>query len=101
MTDVGRRTVVANEERLDGEEDTDNPMAYFYDEDDVFIIENAGSIGASFEMFEEALAPHRPGPTVARWTTVSWENYTFYRDPDRYGARPGRVDRTIWEITLS
>ena len=32
--------------------DTDEPKAYFYDEDDVFIIEN---IGATFEMFEEAL----------------------------------------------
>ena len=80
-----------------GSDDTDNPMAYFYDEDDVFIIEN---IGASFEMFEEALAltTRADGCEV---DTVSWENYTFYRDPARYGARPGRVDRTIWEITLS
>ena len=95
--DVGRRTIVANEQRLDGTDDTDNPMAYFYDEDDVFIIEN---IGASFEMFEEALAltTRADGCEV---DTVSWENYTFYRDPARYGARPGRVDRTIWEITLS
>ena len=97
VTDVGRRTVVANEERLDGADDTDNPMAYFYDEDDVFIIEN---IGASFEMFEEALGltTRADGCEV---DTVSWENYTFYRDPNRFGARPGRVDRTIWEITLS
>ena len=96
VADVGRRTIVANE-HLTGATDTDEPKAYFYDEDDVFIIEN---IGASFEMFEEAL-----GLTVkndgCRAETVSWENYTFYRDPGRYGARPGRVDRTIWEITLS
>ena len=97
VTDVGRRTIVANEERLDGADDTDNPMAYFYDEDDVFIIEN---IGASFEMFEEALAltVRNDGCEVE---TVSWENYTYYRDPNRFGARPGRVDRTIWEIELS
>ena len=97
VTDVGRRTVVANEERLDEATDMDNPMAYFYDEDDVFIIEN---IGASFEMFEEALAltVRNDGCEVE---TVLWENYTYYRDPDRFGARPGRVDRTIWEITLS
>ena len=55
VADVGRRTIVANEQRLDAvaENETDEPRAYFYDEDDVFIIEN---IGASFEMFEEALA---------------------------------------------
>ena len=97
VTDVGRRTIVANEQRLNGSGDTDNPMAYIYDEDDVFIIEN---IGASFEMFEEALGL-RDNPDGCHVETVSWENYTFYRDPDRYGARPGRVDRTIWEITLS
>ena len=99
VSDVGRRTIVANEQRLNGTDDMDNPMAYFYDEDDVFIIANAGSIGASFEMFEEALAL-----TVkddgCKVTMVSWDNYTFYRDPARYGARPGRVDRTIWEITV-
>ena len=96
VADVGRRTIVANE-HLTGATDDDEPKAYFYDEDDVFIIEN---IGASFEMFEEALALTVKNDGC-RAETVSWENYTFYRDPDRYGARPGRVDRTIWEITLS
>ena len=94
VTDVGRRTIVANEQ-VTG--DDDEPMAYFYDEDDVFIIEN---IGATFEMFEEALGltDKNDGCHV---DTVSWENYTYWRDPSRFGARPGRVDRTIWEITLS
>jgi len=99
VTDVGRRTIVANE-HLTGAADTDEPKAYFYDEDDVFIIEN---IGASFEMFEEALGL-RTNPDDANTCHVNevmWENYTYWRDPDRFGARPGRVDRTIWEIRLS
>ena len=94
VTDVGRRTIVANE-AVTG--DDDEPKAYFYDEDDVFIIE---SIGASFEMFEEALALTMKD-NGCRVNEVEWENYTYWRDPDRFGARPGRVDRTIWRINLS
>ena len=87
VRDVPNRTIVANEPGA--ETDSDNPMAYFYDEDDTFIVAN---VGATFEMFEEALS--------ATWKDdgiyvdyVSWENYVI--------SRPGRVNRTIWELTLS
>ena len=101
VADVANRTIIANE--LDPGDTTnttatttDEPRAYFYDEDDVFIIEDAG---ATLEMFEEALSlTVRADGCEA--DQVQWENYTFYssRTP---GAQPGRVGRTIWEITLS
>ena len=95
--DAGRRTIVANEITAT---DTDEPKAYFYDDDeggeDVFIIEGTP---VTIEKFDEAL-----GLTVnndgCKVTTVSWDNYTYWRDPDRFGGRPGRVGRTIWEITI-
>ena len=62
-------------------------MVYFYDEEDTFIV---GGIGATIEMFEEALA--------ATWVTrgaypdtVQWESYDYDRPRDR----------AIWELTLS
>jgi len=95
--DAGRRTIVANEVTAT---DTDEPKAYFYDDDeggeDVFIIEGTP---VTIEKFDEAL-----GLTVnndgCKVTTVSWDNYTYWRDPDRFGGRPGSVGRTIWEITI-
>ena len=88
VRDVANQTIVANEPLLEGD-DTDNPMAYFYDEDDTFII---AGVGATFEMFEEALsATYKDDKIYA--SMVEWENYTL--------ARPGRVNRTIWELTLS
>ena len=90
VSDVGRRTIVANEGLPSG----DNPRAYFYDEDDTYIINN---IGATFEMFEEALMFIAKGNCPG--TTVMWENYTL-TDTRNPGARPGSVDRTIWELTL-
>ena len=71
----------------------DEPTVYFYDEDDVFIIDNQG---ATFEMFEEALGLNWI-PDGIYADEISWENYTLTRAGN---ARPGRVDRTIWEITL-
>ena len=65
-------------------------MAYFYDEDDTFII--SAGVGATFEMFEEALsATYKDDGIYVDY--VSWENYSI--------TRPGRVNRTIWELTLS
>ena len=100
--DAGRRTIVANEQTSTtmGEDGYDEPKAYFYDDDeggeDVFIIDGTP---VTIEKFDEAL-----GLTVrkdgCKATEVSWENYTYWRDPDRYGGRPGRVGRTIWEITI-
>ena len=43
-------------------------------------------------MFEEALsATHQAGGIYV--SNISWENYVI--------SRPGRVNRTIWELTLS
>ena len=87
VRDVPNRTIVANEPGA--ETDTDNPMAYFYDEDDTFIV---AGIGATFEMFEEALsATFKDDGIYVDY--VSWQNYVV--------TRPGRVNRTIWELTLS
>ena len=86
VRDVANRTIVVNEP--DGT-DIDDPMAYFYDEDDTFII---AGVGATFEMFEEALsATYKDDDIYVDY--VSWENYSI--------TRPGRVNRTIWELTLS
>ena len=87
VRDVPSQTIVANESLA--EPDSDNPMAYFYDEDDTFIV---AGVGATFEMFEEALsATYRDNGIYVDY--VSWENYVI--------SRPGRVNRTIWELTLS
>jgi hypothetical protein len=95
--DSGRRTIVANE--ITGT-DTDEPKAYFYDDDeggeDIFIIEGTP---VTIEKFDEALDLTVP-KDGCKVTEVSWDNYTYWRDPDRFGARPGRVGRTIWEITI-
>ena len=88
VPDVANRTIVANEPLLEGT-DTDNPMAYFYDEDDLFIV---GGFGVSFETFEEALGLTWKDNKVYP-STVEWENYAF--------TRPGRVSKTIWRIELS
>ena len=95
--DAGRRTIVANE--ITGT-DTDEPKAYFYDDDeggeDVFIIDGTP---VTIEKFDEALGLSVI-PDGCKATTVSWDNYTYWRDPDRFGGRPGSVGRTIWEINI-
>ena len=88
--DVANRTIVVHERDHANDTTTDEPAAYFYDEDDTFIIEN---VGATFEMFEEALSLSTVAGDPCQVETVMWENYVI--------ARPGRVNRTIWEITLS
>jgi len=88
VVDVPNRTIVANEPGAETD-DNDNPMAYFYDEDDTFIIAN---VGATFEMFEEALSANFKDDGIYV-DYVSWENYVV--------SRPGRVNRTIWEVSLS
>ena len=100
--DAGRRTIVANEQTstTEGEDGYDEPKAYFYDDDeggeDVFIIDGTP---VTIEKFDEALGLSVI-PDGCKATTVSWENYTYWRDPDRFGGRPGSVGRTIWEITI-
>ena len=89
VRDVPNRTIVANDPGIEAD-DNDNPMAYFYDEDDTFII---AGVGATFEMFEEALSStwKKDGDVYVDY--VMWENYVV--------TRPGRVNRTVWEVTLS
>ena len=87
VPDVANRTIVANEPLAEADED--NPMAYYYDEDDTFIV---AGVGATFEMFEEALSATLKDDGIYA-DTVMWENYVNYR--------PGRINRTIWELTLS
>ena len=85
VRDVASRTIVVD----DGADDGDNPSAYFYDEDDTFIV---SGVGATFEMFEEALsATFKDNGIYA--DRVEWDNYVT--------TRPGRVNRTIWNLTLS
>jgi len=85
VSDVASRTIVVD----DGADDGDNPSAYFYDEDDTFIV---AGVGATFEMFEEALsATYKDNGIYA--ARVEWDNYVT--------TRPGRVNRTIWNLTLS
>ncbi len=79
--DVANRTIVAGS--------SDAPMAYFYDEYDSFIVSN---VGATFEMFEEALRLSIDAGDECEADTVMWRNYRF--------SRPGSVSRTIWELTL-
>ena len=89
VRDVANQTIVVNESILEETDDVDNPMAYFYDEDDTFIIEG---VGATFEMFEEALsATYKDDKIYAHM--VEWENYST--------SRPGRVNRTIWRLSLN
>ena len=91
VPDVASRTIVVNQ--VDGE--GDNPQAYFYDENDTFIVDDRG---ATFETFEEALALTSRANGVFP-DMVSWENYTLVRDTGP--NRPAQVGRTIWEITLT
>ena len=95
VRDIANRTIVVNEPledeagRSPRDADGDNPRAYFYDEDDTFEINGQG---ATFEMFEEAL-----GLTTrvngCQVNMVEWQNYSI--------TRPGRVNRTIWRLTVS
>ena len=88
VRDVPNLTIVANEPAAEAD-DNDKPMAYFYDEDDTFIV---AGVGATFEMFEEALsATYKADGIYVDY--VDWQNYVI--------SRPGRVNRTIWELTLS
>ena len=91
VADVASRTIVVNE----GDATGDNPQAYFYDENDTFIVDNRG---ATLETFEEALGlTSRDNGVYA--DMVSWENYTLVRDTGP--NRPAQVGRTIWEISLT
>ncbi len=88
VRDVASRTIVVNEPGAEAG-DNDNPMAYFYDEDDTFTI---AGVGATFEMFEEALsATFKDDKIYVDY--IEWRNYVV--------TRPGRVSRTIWELSLS
>ena len=91
VADVGSRIIVVNE----GEDAADNPQAYFYDENDTFIVD---SRGATLETFEEALGLTSRANGVYP-DMVSWENYTLVRDTGP--NRPAQVGRTIWEIELT
>ena len=88
VPDVANRAIVVNEPLLE-DDDTDNPMVYYYDEDDNFSIEG---VGVTFEMFEEALSKTWKDDGLYAYK-VEWENYTT--------SRPGRISRTIWELGLS
>ena len=88
VRDVANQAIVVNEPTLEGT-NTDNPMVYYYDEDDNFSIEG---VGVTFEMFEEALSKTWKADRIYAHK-VEWENYTT--------SRPGRVSRTIWELGLS
>jgi hypothetical protein len=88
VPDVANRAIVVNEPLLE-DDDTDNPMVYYYDEDDNFSIEG---VGVTFEMFEEALSKTWKDDGLYAYK-VEWENYTT--------TRPGRISRTIWELGLS
>ncbi len=87
-SDVPSQAIVVNEPGA--EADVDNPMVYFYDEDDTFVI---AGVGASFEMFEEALKATYSQSSAIWVDYIKWRNYV--------PTRPGRVNRTIWELTLS
>ena len=87
VRDVANRAIVVNEPLA--EDDEDNPMVYYYDEDDNFSIEG---VGVTFEMFEEALSKTWKDDELYAYS-VEWENYTT--------SRPGRISRTIWELGLS
>ena len=50
-------------------------------------------VGATFEMFEEALSATFADDGIYVELGSSWENYVV--------TRPGRVNRTIWEVSLS
>ena len=91
VADVASRTIVVNE----GDATADNPQAYFYDENDTFIVDDRG---ATFETFEEALGLTSLDNEVYA-DQVSWENYTLVRDTGP--NRPAQVGRTIWEISLT
>ena len=82
--DVANRTVVVNEGP-----DPVVPMAYYYDDDDTFIVAGAG---VSLEAFEAALAATIDDDSI-RASEVEWSNYVI--------TRPGRLSRTVWELTLS
>ena len=62
-------------------------MVYYYDEEDTFIV---GTVGATFEMWEEAL-----GATFkddgAYPDRVDWTGFEFNRPRDR----------AIWTLTMS
>ncbi len=90
VADVASRAIVVNE----GPNNVDNPRVYFYDEDDTFVVED---VGATFDMFEEALSATY-ATRGAKPNTVNWRNYTLGLTSDR--ARPGTVDRTVWELSL-
>ena len=99
VRDVASRTIVVDEAATPGT-DPEAPHAYFYDEDDTFII-NDGSVnvGATFEMFEEALSLKNT-PDGCQVNGVTWDNYTL-RANRTPGARPARVDRTVWQVFIT
>ena len=56
-------------------------MVYYYDEEDTFVV---GGVGATFEMWDEALSEGDPAQ-------VQWESYEFDRPRDR----------AVWELTIN
>ena len=78
MADVRSRAIVVD----DSETGSDVvPKVYYYDEEDTFVVEG---VGATFEMWEEALSDGNPAQ-------VQWESYEFNRPRDR----------AVWELTLN
>ena len=88
VSDVANRTIVVNEATVP-ESDPAMPMAYYYDEDDTFIVAGAG---VTFGAFEAALAATINDDKI-RASEVEWSNYVV--------MRPGRLSKTVWELSLS
>ena len=92
VADTGSRAVVVDINTAADVDSTDSttattgvtPQVYYYDEEDTFVV---GNTGATFEMWEEALAAVADGKATA---TVQWESYEFDRPRDR----------AVWELTL-
>ena len=78
VADVRSRAIVVDD-RETGSDVV--PKVYYYDEEDTFVVEG---VGATFEMWEEALSDGNP-------VQVQWESYEFNRPRDR----------AVWELTLT
>ena len=75
VADVSRRAVVVNE----GGAGVDNPMVYYYDEEDTFVVEGTP---ATLEMFEEALEATFDDDGIYP-SMLLWESYDFDQPRDR------------------
>ena len=87
VTDVSRRAIVVNEPLLEADADTDNPMVYYYDEEDTFVVHGTP---ATLEMFEEALEATFDDDEIYP-SMLLWESYDFYQPRDR----------AIFELTMA